>query len=316
MDSLLLAATLLLSLAKAYDCDMEIFFTGFSNQHSKANSNMQKSRAQALDTLWKNENWHTAVNQIEESEELKHADLKLDEWLSPNHSGTAHAASTNTTGLRTDQEKHALLLAHVRDLKSLYLAGWHQRDLKLEDLKNLYAESVAAAKQQPKNLNNASFTIRREIALQKRLQESENPDGTTVLLLLASPLLDRETESIKRDLKGITGGATEFSIETLLFCDSLDVKPRQNHAIIDDSCNGDRDIYNVTELNETSFLVSLLSARLLLKVRNSHVRSIDRLKFKREEDKYGAIKISVPGRPIMLPSVSQIMEALMLENGY
>lgn len=40
MDSVLLAATLLLSLGKAYDCDMEIFFTGFSNQYSKANSNL------------------------------------------------------------------------------------------------------------------------------------------------------------------------------------------------------------------------------------------------------------------------------------
>lgn len=242
--------------------------------------------------------------------------MKLDEWLSRNHFGTAHAASTNATGLRTDQEKHALLLAHVRDLKSLYWAGWHQRDLNLEDLKGLYAESVAAAKQQPKNLNNASFTIRREIALQKRLQETENPDGTTVLLLLASPLLDRETESIKRDLNGVTGGAAEFSIETLLFCDSLDVKTRQNHAIIDDSFNGDRDIYDVTEINESRFLISLFSERLWLKVLNSHVRSIDRLKFKREEDKYGKKTISVPGQPITLPSVSQIMEGLRLKNGY
>ena len=76
---------------------------------------------------------------------------------------------------------------------------------------------MAAAKQQPKNLNNAYFTTKREIALQKRLHEAHNAEPTPVLLLLGSPLLDSEREAIKKDQSGVTGGAAEFSIETLLF---------------------------------------------------------------------------------------------------
>ena len=315
-DSIILVATLLLCLGKAYDCNMEIFFTGFSNQDSKKLSQSKKSRAKTLELLWKTENWDDAVRLIGENAELRHPDLELDQWLIQGQVGSHYAASTNATERLKDDEKHALLLAHVRELKTLYWAGWHQRDLNPEDLKGLYTKSVAAARQQPKNLNNAYFTIKREIALQRRLYEMHNAEPTTVLLLLGSPLLDSEREAIKRDQSRVTGGGAEFSIETLLFREYLEDRTCKNHARIDDSAGGDRDIYDVTELREPNLLTSLLSAKTWLKILNSHERSIDSLKFKKEEDKYGARKINVPGQSITLPSVSQMMKELGIEDDY
>ncbi|KAJ9481587.1 hypothetical protein VN97_g11884 [Penicillium thymicola] len=52
-DSMVFVATLLLCLGKAYDCNMEIFFTSFTNQNSKKLSESKESRAEAL---WKTEN--------------------------------------------------------------------------------------------------------------------------------------------------------------------------------------------------------------------------------------------------------------------
>lgn len=118
MESLLLAATLLLSLGKAYDCNMENFFTGFSNPDSMSLSKLQQNTAKALDTLGQTEYWHTAVSLIGESKEMKDSALGLDKWLE--QFDTVHAAGT------TDPEKHTLLLAHVRELKKQYWARWHQ----------------------------------------------------------------------------------------------------------------------------------------------------------------------------------------------
>ena len=66
----------------------------------------------------------------------------------------------------------------------------------------------------------------------------------------------------------------------------------------------------MTEIWESNFLTSLLSAKTWLKILNSHERSIDCLKFKREEDKYGPKTAASPGQPMTLPSVSQIMKEL------
>ncbi|KAJ6125879.1 hypothetical protein N7471_010372 [Penicillium samsonianum] len=122
----------------------KIFFTGFSNQVSKKLSESKKSRAEALESLWKTENREDAIRLIGQNEELRDPDLKLDQWLTQDSFCTQYAASTNATGRVKDDEKHALLLGHIRELKKLYWAGWHQRDLKPEDVKGLYTKLVAA----------------------------------------------------------------------------------------------------------------------------------------------------------------------------
>ena len=220
---------------------MEILFTGFSNPDSKKLSVSNRSKAEALESLWKTDNWDDAVRLIEEKEELRSPDLKLDKWLMEEPYARPITGITATERI-SDDEKHAILLAHVRDLQTLYWAGWHQRDLTPEDLQGLYDISVDAARQQPKNLNDACFTIKREVALQKRLHETRNAQPTTVLLLLGSPLLDSERDAIKEDQSRVMGGAAEFSIETLLFREYLDDRTCKNHAKIDDDAGGDKDI--------------------------------------------------------------------------
>lgn len=330
-----LAAMLLLSLGRAFESDMDIYFTGYSNLKSTKLSREKREIAEALKELLNTDNWDNAVKMIGESEIMKGQELGLHECVAEMNREQPQAAETAQSCSRSfasgavrssilpratesraiekmkDDEKHCILLDKIRDLQTLYWQAWPQRELEVADFQPLYKRAMAEMKRQPKNRNNLCFTIEREINLQKRLWENKSAQPTTILILTGSPLVKSEVQALKKHLKGVLGGGEEFAIEALLFYEYLDSESRKNHGELDESAHGDKDIYDMTEIKESSLLTNGPSSTLLIKILNSHLRSMDTLKIP-EKDKYGSAVLSANGNTLTLPSIKRIAECLGL----
>jgi hypothetical protein len=220
------------------------------------------------------------------------------------------------TSCETDAEKHTRLLSHVRQLKTMFWQGWHQRDIEPEKLPALYTTALAESNKQPKLLNSICFTIERALELHTRLKAQDGAHPTTVLLLTGSPMVKSEETAIKALQDKVQGGGSEFSIATLVFDRFLDDKSRKVYTELDDHCEGDKDICDTTFTDEESFRMNGPGAKLLLKLLNSHVRAVDRLKFKAEAEKYGPMPLIAAGRTLTLPSVEDIQERLGLDDNF
>jgi hypothetical protein len=324
-EATIMTAMLLLTLGKSFGSNMEFFFTGYSNINGGKLSEPNRKRAAALDSLFNTDTWDRAVDMIKSVEDFEHEDLQLHLWLkkleqslqaaNPSRIFTASGAparrtillnssEARVTSVAKHDENHLELLARIRELKTLYWQGWHQRELEVTELQSLYSQAMDVRLKQPKSLNNTRFTIDQAFALQRRLQERTNAHPTTVIIITGSPLLKKEAQGIKRDQERVQDGANEFSIEVVLLCDHLDKESVENHRQIDDNLRGDRDIYDMTELSEAKFLRSGPGSMLLEKILNSHVRGVDKSQLN-GINKYGQDLRVEKGRLPMIPSVEQ-----------
>ncbi|KAI5465135.1 hypothetical protein BGZ63DRAFT_379421 [Mariannaea sp. PMI_226] len=285
---------MLLIFGKALEFNMKIYFMGYSNNNSNELSEDKRERAAALRNLFEKKTYHEATGMIKGEPILSHEDLQIPAWFEK-------MEESRRTSRLNDDETHTKLLAHVQWLREPYRQGWRQEDLKVEDFSNLYKEARTAVNQQPKKLNNICFTIQQAIAFQQRLQKGADAQATSVIILTGSPLFGRDAKAIKRDQGQVTGGADEFSIQTLLFCDNLERPSIEIHRQIDNNFKGDKDIYDVSELSERKVLDCGLSEIQLVKIFNSSNPAVDRLKFRKDGDKYGPCPLG----GLDLPSVEQ-----------
>ncbi|KAK1456894.1 hypothetical protein CTAM01_17209, partial [Colletotrichum tamarilloi] len=165
------------------------------------------------------------------------------------------------------------------------------------------------ARAQLKLRNSIRFTIERSIALQSRLSNDEASHPTNIILLTASPLELKEVELIKKRLKDVKGGGSEFSIQVVLFDGNLSPDVARYHRQLDEQQSGDRDIYSTISFDEARLLREGLSSLALNTILNGHSREVARKKLSADQ-KYGIHG----GAPFKLPAVAELQKALGLET--
>ncbi|KAK8096407.1 uncharacterized protein PG998_014275 [Apiospora kogelbergensis] len=332
---------ILLLLAQTTDCEMEFLFMSQSNTQSQNLSEASRSKAEARDELWYTTSWDDAKALVERSPALK--TLGIDQWIKTNsaiqrqHQGNHQTSSTGPNGAQmsdireikeeTNNEKHVRLLFHVRGLKAPDWQGYHQRDLDMKKIRNLHIAATKRAKQQPKCLNNISFTYYKEIGEYKRkMVRKESATPTTVLILTASPLQAAESDAImkfqkendvsmfkRRGSETVEGQGTQFCISTLAFGQFIDKSNMKYYVNIDDHFPGEDDINDLIPVNDTMIAKFGLSAKSWMKLLNAHNPTIDNMKFKKEEEKYGTEPLVTNDQdPLTMPSLVDIKRAFGL----
>ncbi|KAF4772735.1 hypothetical protein HER10_EVM0008864 [Colletotrichum scovillei] len=291
-------------LAVAYGCEMSFFFTSYSNSDGVYVSEAKSKMAEALNQLFKTSSWDGAVAIVEDSQTLQN--MGFQEWM---RKLVIDEKNKSAMKRMSDVEMHNRLLNHVREEKIGFWQGWRAKDLTLEKLVAVYDTAVEEARAQPKLRNSVRFTIERSIALQSRLSNDEESHPTNVILLTASPLEIKEAELIKKQLKAVKGGGSEFSIQVVLFDGNLSKEVAKYHRQLDEQQSGDRDIYSTISFDEAKLLGEGLSSLALSTILNGHSREVARRKLSADQ-KYGIHG----GATFKLPAVAELQKALGLET--
>ncbi|KAK1512596.1 hypothetical protein CABS01_16789 [Colletotrichum abscissum] len=289
-------------LAEAYECDMSFFFTTYSNSDGVHVSEAKLKITQALEQLFKTPSWDHAVAIVKDSQTLQ--EMRIQAWMS---NLVNDEKKKPTMERMSDSEMHSRLLNHVREEKIGFWEGWRARDLTQKKLVAVYDTATEEARAQLKLRNSIRFTIERSIALQSRLSNDEASHPTNIILLTASPLELKEVELIKKRLKDVKGGGSEFSIQVVLFDGNLSKDVAKYHRQLDEQQSGDRDIYSTISFDETILLREGLSSIALKTILNGHSREVSRTKFSADQ-KYGFHG----GAPFNLPAVAELQKALGL----
>ncbi|KAK1657031.1 hypothetical protein BDP55DRAFT_686948 [Colletotrichum godetiae] len=275
-------------LAEAYGCEMSFFFTSCSNSDGVYVSEAKFQKAQALDQLF----------ETSPGTKLQQINLVIDE-----------NKKKSAMERMSDDEMHKQLLDHIREEKIGFWEGWRARSLTIEQLLTVYKKAIEKAEAQPKLRNSIRFTIERSIALQSRLSNNKTSHPTNIILLAASPLEPKEVEQIKKRLKAVKGGGSEFSIQVVLFDGNLSKDVARFHRQLDEQQSGARDIYSTISFNEAKLLSKGLSSLALKTILNGHSKEVARTKLSADQ-KYGIHG----GASLNLPAVAELQKALGLET--
>ncbi|KAK1657778.1 hypothetical protein BDP55DRAFT_684730 [Colletotrichum godetiae] len=292
-------------LAEAYGCEMSFFFTSYSNSDGVYVSEERSKMAHALDQLFKTSRWDEAEAIVKDSPTLQ--DMGFQAWM--RKLVIEEEKKTSAMERMSDGEMHCQLLDHIREEKIGFWEGWRAKDLTMEQLLAVYNTAIKEAQAQPKLRNSIRFTIERSIALQSRLSNNKTSHPTNVILLTASPLEYKEAELIRKRLKDVKGGGSEFSIQVVLFDGNLSKDVAKYHRQLDEQQSGDRDIYSTIAFNEAKLLSEGLSSLALKTILNGHSREVARTKL-RADEKYGIRG----GVPFKLLAVAELQKALGLET--
>ncbi|KXH63917.1 hypothetical protein CNYM01_12957 [Colletotrichum nymphaeae SA-01] len=284
---------------------MSFFFTTYSNSDGVHLSEAKLKITQALEQLFKTPSWDHAVAIVKDSQTLQ--DMGFLVWMRKLVDDEERKKSAMDR--MSDDEMHNQLLKHVREEKIRFWEGWRARDLTLRKLVAVYDTATEEARAQPKLRNSIRFTIERSIALQSRLSNDEASHPTNIILLTASPLELKEVELIKKRLKDVKGGGSEFSIQVVLFDGNLSPDVARYHRQLDEQQSGDRDIYSTISFDEARLLREGLSSLALNTILNGHSREVARKKLSADQ-KYGIHG----GAPFKLPAVAELQKALGLET--
>ncbi|KAF5971880.1 hypothetical protein FBULB1_9002 [Fusarium bulbicola] len=319
-EAILTFARFLYLIGKGTMCHMEFFWMSRSNLESPEIQEEDRGRAKALNRLMKTDNWNTACNMIKTEPELERLGLK--DWLkrqqdrSPGLQGQCTADATRPDLNREPaSEKHARLLSEARRLMTPYFAGWELKNIDMEELVNLDAEAVKEAKKQSRVRNNVSFTLEKEIgAYQREINRGGEGTPTTVVLLVGSPIVEAEKNSVINCQKGIgftsklshdTVTGDMFCIQTLAFTEFMPRDSVKRYQQIDNAFGGNKDINDLTEVTESKLLEYGPSAKLFEKVLNSHLRTVDKSNLA-IKDMYGKQKLCDDGNSIVFPTVKEV----------
>ncbi|KAK1519792.1 hypothetical protein CABS01_16577 [Colletotrichum abscissum] len=281
---------------------MSFFATSYSNSDSGHVSQVKLQMAQELEKLFKSSSWDEALAIVGESQSLQ--SMGFQGWMSDL---IRHQMLKETMERLSDSEMHNRLLAHAREEMTGVWQGWRAQDLTQQKLVDVYKTAVGKAREQPKLRNSVRFTIDRSIALQLRLSDEEDSHPTNIILLAASPLERKEMESLKKRLKAVKSGGSEFSIQVVLFEGNPSPDVMKYHHQLDDHQSGDRDIYSAISFNEVRVLSEGFSPLALMKILNGHSRAFTQMRLS-EDQKYG----SHAGGPFKLPTVPEVQTALGL----
>ncbi|CAJ2508634.1 Uu.00g136600.m01.CDS01 [Anthostomella pinea] len=211
---------------------------------------------------------------------------------------------------------------HVWDLRVQFWEGYSQRDLELDQLKENYASAVQEATKQPQSLNSLCFTYERELGRYKRqIASARARDPTTVLLLTGSPLQQVEADAIIRLQEGVKMDKTDkpgkvsdqgnlFCIQTIAWTQHIEKADLACLHTINNYFKGKRDINDLTEIIDSEFGKFGPSAKLLLKVLNSHNTEIDHITIS-PGVKYGNTGLVSPNdKSLELPTFDNVVKVM------
>ena len=139
------------------------------------------------------QNWPNASQTVQDDKTLR-VDLGFDDWIRD---------ISNFEEGESDTEKHLKILNRTREKMIPLWHGWHQRDLTMVLLQQLFYTALQASDKQPKSLNSVRITYERAINHYRRsfLNLRDDPTKevapTTIVLLVGSPLQPSELEAIK-----------------------------------------------------------------------------------------------------------------------
>ena len=211
--SIQLLAAMHLQLGQAMESDMTFFFTSYPNLLSENLTEAERQQLRQLIRLWETSSWSKANEMVQRNDILRNG-FGLSRWMEdtqnfkPNKEtgGARHTEQREGEASQmTANEKHTILLAHVRDLMLQFWHGWHQSEFAgPDDLFKLCKEATKAAKRQRKSLNSVCFTYQREIGLYLRLRELKEAYPVTCFPLIGSMMQSGEVNAIN-DYQQVNG---------------------------------------------------------------------------------------------------------------
>ncbi|KAK8096434.1 uncharacterized protein PG998_014302 [Apiospora kogelbergensis] len=111
----------------------------------------------------------------------------------------------------------------------------------------------------------------------------------------------------------VEGQGTQFCISTLAFGQFIDKANMKYYVNIDDHFPGEDDINDLIPVNDTMLAKFGLSAKSWMKLLNAHNPTIDNMKFKKEDEKYGTEPLVTNNQdPLTMPSLVDIKRAFGL----
>ncbi len=179
--------------------------------------------------------------------------LQLAEWM--RDATKARGQESSQFYLEDANDRHIRLLEHVRDLKMNYWTGVNVRDIDLQStsLEDFLTGASTTSSEQPKLRNSMAFTLGRAIDKARRIRQQNRSQPTTSIIIGASPIFDTEKEHLLRKLQGVKGGASEQSVQSIIFSQFMSKQDIRSYKRLDNSNSGDDDIIDVTFLDETAF---------------------------------------------------------------
>jgi len=213
------------------------------------------------------------------------------------------------------EQRHPRLLALIRNLRWELSNPWVLEDMDLDAFSRLLDRASEADQAQPKVVSSLSFTIIREIQRQRKEYDDRRDDITSsvskrkVIIITGSRLTESEAPRLKRELKMIEGGSSEFSIQVahIVENDKTDTDQIQQH--LDDQNSGMQDIYDYTVFNGIRLADLGIGWGALAKTLFSHIRAFDRMAG-RGPKMYGDGLQYSTGLTIALPGVDAVRKCL------
>jgi hypothetical protein len=360
-----LQAAIHLQLGQAKDSDMTFFFTSYPNLDSENLGKSERKLLLQLIRVWETSSWSNAEEIVSRNEILS-SHFELASWMKGDfkpkrkEGEMAQVEQVEQAGERHDgaserspNEKHTILLAHVRELMLPFWHGWHQRDFAgVDDLFLLCKEARKAAKRQRKCLNSICIMYRREIGLYLRLREQKQAFPVTCFPLIGSMMQSGEVSAIKsyqqvndhklkkrltynsQPKKGIwkRGGAASSNAETvegeidaaarrdlpfqitgMVDIEEMSVDGVKGFQDIDSAFKGEDDINDIKTYMHTMYLNSFFSPCALFLYYNGHNKEVDDVEIS-QEDMYGAVSLTTATeKKILIPHVKEFMEILGMD---
>jgi len=270
MDAIQLIAAVIIQICRAFDSDANLFFTSQRNKDDDNLSPAMLDEANFLDNLFLSKKWYPALKFVREADDkmenrsIARLVSSVRRWMD------GEEATDNTSG-----DKHVHLLDYLRERMIAYWSGWSFAETSCQEFMDHYKEALKRVREQPKLLNSLAFTIRNEIARQKRLYTAKQSTPTTCIIITASELQPSETRALKEQLKSISGGAAEFAIQAVVVTKKAKDSSLTAHNDLDNATQGDKDVYDVTNVVAGDVLQKGLSALFLGKIFNSHLAEWD-----------------------------------------
>lgn len=359
-----LQAALHLQLGQAKDSDMTFFFTSYPNLDSENLGAGERNRLFQLTRVWETSNWSEAKKIVDRNDILS-SYYELGGWMNAEENfkpekkvQVKQVEQAEQTGKSQDgaskmapDEKHTILLAHVRELMLPFWHGWHQRDFGgINDLLLLCKEARYAARRQRKCLNSICIMYLREIGLYLRLRDRKQAFPVTCFPLIGSMMQSDEVETIKtyqqvnndelkkplqnlpQPKKGIwkLGAAPSpiivkdeidaaarrdlpFQITGMVDIEGMSADGVKGFESIDNAFKGEDDINDIKTYMHTSYLQSFFSPRALFLYYNGHNKEVDDVEISQKE-MYSALPLTTAmDKKILIPHVTEFMKVLGMD---
>ncbi|KAF4470356.1 hypothetical protein FALBO_2739 [Fusarium albosuccineum] len=219
----------------------------------------------------------------------------------------------NNDRLNNDN-RHEKLLLRAQEKMGQHWSGWNIRDMDLKTLVKHRQDAVERSRNQKNPTNSTTFAIRRAIKLQQAEKDGE-AYPTTVFIITGTQISDSDGDTLKKELKQVKGGASDFAIQTIFFTNdgsSAAIKSVKSLQKLDDAMSGENDIFDMTHFSAYDFLCKSISSKCLRKLVNSHEPHHDSQKLA-GSDLYGSVPVfeeTCVNYEQAFPKVSEIQQLM------